>query len=232
MKRKAKDPDFSLVLEQRIVFEDEHLLVLNKPAGLLSQEDGSPAPAAAPLLKELRKRGGKPLAFLAPVHRLDRNTSGALILAKTPAAAAKLTEAMKAGNVSRTYVAVVKGDPGERGSFDFPLKKDPRTNEVSVHPSGQAALTHFIRKEKRGPVSLVEVRLETGRSHQIRVHFSHAKHALVGDKKYAPRPWNDLFHRPALHAVCIEFTHPAKNTAITVDCPLEADLRELLAGFE
>ena len=208
-------------LRSLILFETEDYLVLNKPAGLLSQPDKSKSPDAAELLKdELR------LVFLAPVHRLDRNTSGCLILAKNSAAANRFAEWIKRGKVHRTYIAVVKGTPPESGKIDVPLKKDEESNQSFVSETGKAAVTHFKRLEKLGATSIVEVTLETGRSHQIRAHFAHIKCPLIGDKKYGKKPWSEIFDRPALHAVSIEF--PDVNEVRKVSCAWPEDIKDLV----
>jgi RluA family pseudouridine synthase len=201
-----------------IVAETAGFLVVDKPAGVLSQRDKSGHEDLAALLqKDLR------LPFLAPVHRLDRNTSGLILLAKSAAGARDLTEKLQRGEIDRTYVAVVKGDPGESGRFDFRLRKNEKTNEVFVDPNGDEAVTVFTREKKMGNSSVVRVRLETGRSHQIRVHFAHAGHALLGDRKYAKKPWSEIFPRPALHSA--ELRVDGK----TYEAPLPNDIKGLLA---
>lgn len=200
-----------------IAHESEGFLVVNKPAGVLSQKDKSGDDDLAALLKKDLK-----LSFLAPVHRLDRNTSGLILLAKSSDWAKKLTDWLQDGRVHRTYLAIVKGDPGERGTYDFRLKKREQSNEVFVDPKGDEALTDFERVQKLGNSCLVKVRLRTGRSHQIRVHFAHAGHALLGDKKYAKKPWSEIFIRPALHSAELELP------GLKVDVPLPDDMKNLL----
>jgi len=211
-----------------ILYEDPGLMVVNKPAGVLSQKDKSGDDDLAALLQKDFQKSGEALPFLAPVHRLDRNTSGAILLAKNSETARLLSNWIKEGKVHRTYLAVVKGDPGEKGRFEFRLKKNEKTNEVSVSSSGEEAITEYLRTQKLGNSSVVRVRLLTGRSHQIRVHFSHAGHALIGDKKYAKKPWSEIFGRPALHAAQIEFPNPAfgKNTLVKATVP--KDIQALL----
>lgn len=211
-----------------IVREAEGFIVVNKPAGILSQKDKSGEDDLAGLLKKEALKTGHPYSFLAPVHRLDRNTSGLLLLAKSPEWARRLTDWLQAGRIKRTYLAIAKGDPGESGRYDFPLRKNDKTNEVFVHPDGNEAITEFTRLQKLGNSSLLSVRLLTGRSHQIRVHFAHAGHALIGDKKYAKKPWSEIFGRPALHAAKIEFPDEGSETVLTVEAALPADLRDLL----
>lgn len=200
-----------------IVHEAPGFLVIDKPAGVLSQKDKSGDEDLAEILqKELR------LPFLAPVHRLDRNTSGLILLAKDSTTARALTDQLQAKKIRREYLAIVKGDPGESGRFEFRLRKNEKTNEVFVDPKGDEAVTEFEREQKMGNSSLVRVRLLTGRSHQIRVHFSHAGHALLGDRKYAKKPWSEIFGRPALHSA--ELVVEGR----TFRASLPQDMRELL----
>jgi RluA family pseudouridine synthase len=206
-----------------ILFNGEDYLAVSKPAGVLSQKDKSGDKDLAAILKKELEKGGAKIPFLAPVHRLDRNTSGLLLLARTSAAAKRLTEWMQEGKIRKTYLAVVKGDPGESGRYDFPLWKDEKKNQSFVRASGDEALTEFKRLEKMGSTSLVEVRLRTGRSHQIRAHFAHAGHALIGDRKYGKKPWSEIFHRPALHAFRLELP------GAKIECPPPEDMKELHA---
>lgn len=207
----------------KILADSEHFLVIDKPAGLLSQPDKTgDEDVAAALRSELD------LEFLAPVHRLDRNTSGCLILAKTNAAASALSTAIKAGKVKRTYHAMVKGSPDERGTIDAPLQKNEGENRSFVSKAGKPALTHYVRLKKCGATSLVEVTLDTGRSHQIRAHFSYIGCPLIGDKKYGKKPWSEIYTRPALHAISVEFPHPVTKEVCKISCPLPDDLRQLI----
>lgn len=206
-----------------ILHVDKGFFVVNKPAGVLSQKDKSGEDDLAALVKkDLEKKGDK-VPFLAPVHRLDRNTSGLLILARSPEAARELTDWLQSGEIRKTYLAIVKGDPGEGGRYDFPLKKDEKKNQSFVKPGGDEALTEFKRLQKMGSSSLVEVNILTGRSHQIRAHFSHTGHALLGDRKYGKKPWSEIFPRPALHAYRLEIPG-----GIKVEAPLPEDMQALL----
>jgi len=215
-------------LKDWIVFEDTGFLIVNKPAGILSQKDKSGDEDLAAILQNSFKKVGAPLPFLAPVHRLDRNTSGLILLAKNSETARQLSEQLKAGRINRTYVAIAKGDPGENGRYDFRLKKNTKTNEVTVNAEGEEALTEFRRLQRLGNSSLMQIRLLTGRSHQIRVHFAHAGHALIGDKKYAKKPWSEIFGRAALHAAELEFPDADGRKMKTVKAPLPRDMQELL----
>lgn len=209
-------------MKEWIVHEAAGFIVVNKPAGILSQKDKSGDQDLATILqKDLA------LPFLAPVHRLDRNTSGLILLAKNSETANELTELLRDKIIQRRYLAVVKGDPGESGRFDFPLRKNSNTNEVFVDPKGSPAVTEYLRLEKMGNSSLMQVRLLTGKSHQIRVHFAHAGHALIGDKKYAKKPWSEIFGRAALHSW--ELDIPVETKDLKYRAPLPQDMRDLLA---
>lgn len=211
-----------------LVYETEKFVAVNKPAGVLSQKDKSGEDDLAALLSKEWKREGKRVDFLAPVHRLDRNVSGLILLAKTSAGAKELSVWLVEGKINRTYLAIAKGDPGESGKFEFRLKKDSATNQVRVTNDGEEAITQFTRLQKLGNSSLMKVCLLTGRSHQIRVHFSHAGHALIGDKKYAKKPWSEIFHRPALHATELEM--PGENgKVLQLRATTPKDFTDLLA---
>lgn len=207
-----------------IIFEDEKFMAVNKPAGVLSQRDKSGDEDLSDLVRKERKKVGTTLSFLAPVHRLDRNTSGIILLAKSSTAAKQLTDWMKNGLIHRSYLALVKGDTGPSGQYNFRLRKNSDENQVYVDPRGEEAITEFIQLQKLGSASLVKAKLLTGRSHQIRVHFAHAGHALIGDKKYAKKPWSEIFHRPALHAFELEM--PDRTSPLRA--PIPTDFSALL----
>jgi len=214
------------LLPIKVIYENDFFLAVDKPAGVLSQKDKSGDPDLAELLqRDFAKKGGR-LPFLAPAHRLDRNTSGLLLLAKNAEGARLVTGWIKDGKLGKTYLALVKGDPGKSGRYDFPLAKDEENNQAYVSEDGSAALTEFRRSQFLGNSSLVEVSLHTGRSHQIRAHFAAAGHALLGDKKYAKKPWSEIFGRPALHAWRLSLPAEAGLRA-----PLTAHLPEDFRGL-
>lgn len=211
-----------------VLEENEHFLAVDKPAGVLSQKDKSKEACISDIL--LRERGS---TFLHPVHRLDRNTSGILVLAKSSSAAKMLSEGIQGNHWKKIYLALVKGNPGEKGRIDLALKKDEAKNISKVDPTGEPASTEFQRIDFNGSMSLVKINLLTGRSHQIRVHFSHMGHALIGDRKYAKKPWSELANRPLLHAYELDFRFLEKAYAIR--CPIPVDMKEFLrkvGGFQ
>ena len=208
-------------MNPRILHEERDFLVIDKPAGLLSQKDKSGDPDAAAVMIKHGVNG-----FLAPVHRLDRNTSGILVLAKNKEAAAQWSELFRGRELEKTYLALVKGDTGPKGDYNFPLKKNADENQVYEDETGLEAHTEFKQLQKLGNSSLVEVRLHTGRPHQIRAHFSLAGHALLGDKKYGKKPWSEIFHRPALHAHRLKAVWQGKK--LLFQAPIPQDFSELL----
>ncbi|MDQ4065538.1 MAG: RluA family pseudouridine synthase [Actinomycetota bacterium] len=219
-----------------IRYEDERLLVVSKPAGIVTHpargnEQGTLVNALLAL--------GKPLAGMTSsrpgiVHRLDKDTSGLLLVAKDDAAHAHLVGALQARAITRTYLALVRGTPSsDRGSIDAPLGRHPRRRvAMAVVPGGRSAVTHFTVLSHAERVSLLEVTLETGRTHQIRVHLAHLGHPVVGDRVYGgggdlPRALG--LTRPFLHAWKLAFPHPDDNRRIPVTDPLPEDLRSALA---
>ena len=206
-----------------VLYHGQGYLVVNKPAGVLSQRDKSGDEDLATLLNQELK-----LPFLAPVHRLDRNTSGLILLATDSATAKALTDQLQANEIEKTYLAIAKGDPGPAGTYDQPLRKDEARNQSFVHPKGDKALTHFTQLQKLGNSSLMEVRIETGRPHQIRAHFAHAGHALLGDRKYGKKPWSEIFGRPALHSARLKLADPKTRQVKEFKAGLPDDMRQLL----
>jgi len=219
-----------------IRYEDADLLVINKPAGLVVHP-GAGQPAGTlqnALLHFDAKLVEIPRAGI--VHRLDKDTSGVMVVARSLRAHTKLVEALQERDVHRQYVAVVLGPMIAGGSVDAPIGRHPRDRlkqAVVEEPAGKHALTHYRVRERFRGHTLIECRLETGRTHQIRVHMAHAKHPLVGDTQYGggmklPKGATaELvetlrgFKRQALHAEKLEFEHPVSGelVSVTVDAP-------------
>ncbi|MFN0161726.1 MAG: RluA family pseudouridine synthase [Burkholderiales bacterium] len=223
-----------------IVHEDEALMVIDKPAGLVVHPaagnwDGTLLNA---LLHHAPQLEGVPRAGI--VHRLDRDTSGLMVVARTLAAHTALTRQLAARSVRREYEALVAGCVARAGQVDAPLGRDPRQRTriavVDEESSGaRAAVTHFrvLRHYLRDAVeaTLVECRLETGRTHQIRVHMQHLGHPVVGDQTYGRAPWKAWLPRQALHARRLALTHPASGRLVEWTSPLPADIKRLLASL-
>lgn len=216
-------------------FEDAHLLVLSKPAGLLSQAGKKGDPN---LVDCLRKRFGRP--YVGLVHRLDRNTSGLMVVAKRTKAAQRLTLQLQQGRLVRRYRAWLRGRLEHSARWEHFLLKHEARNEVRVvagaRPGAkQAALTvtPVGYGDWRGlAVTLAELELETGRSHQIRAQAAACGFPLLGDLKYGPRvaPQHatpPAFGRPALHSFHLEFDHPVTGTRQVFEDPLPEDMRSI-----
>lgn len=216
-----------------IVHEDDDLLVIDKPAGL-AVHGGSGLSLG--LIEALRRE--RPHArFLELVHRLDRDTSGLLLVAKRRAALLVLHEALRAGQVEKRYVALVRDRwPAHRQQVKVPLHKFKlRSGERMVEASGggKEATTRFLVKRRFSDSTLVDVELLTGRTHQARVHAAYAGHPIAGDVKYGEREFNRLMRhrgltRLFLHASRLRFKHPGSGRKLTITAPLPAELTQVL----
>ncbi len=227
-----------------ILYEDDALLVINKPPGLVvhpaaGNPDGTlqnallfydPALAAVP-------RSGI-------VHRLDKETSGLLVVARTLAAHHRLVEQLQARHIRREYDAVVSGVMTAGGTVEAPIGRHPVDRKrMSVIPGGKPALTHYRVKERFAGHTRILVRLETGRTHQIRVHMAHIHYPLLGDPVYGGRmrlpsaAGTELrrvvreFRRQALHATRLSLTHPSTGQSMTWRAPQPADMVRLVAAL-
>ena len=214
--------------------EDEHLLVVAKPAGLVVHAGSGTR--ETPTLVDALQSMGVPLAAGADVtrpgivHRLDRGTSGLLVVAKTTAAREGLVATFQRHDVDRRYWVVADGVPDPPGAtIDAPIARaQSNRTKFTVAASGRRAVTHYDVAEAFGRAAVLTVRLETGRTHQVRVHLSAIGHPVAGDTVYgasaALRAELGLT-RPALHAAHLGFTHPVTREPIELDEPLPADLR-------
>lgn len=217
-----------------IVYEDKDLLVVDKPAGMVVH----PAPGhySGTLVNALLHHCGEELTgiggVLRPgiVHRLDKDTSGLLVVAKTEQSHRHLVAQMKSRQVNRIYLALVKGNLAvASGVVDAPIGRHPvQRKRMAVIGSGKEAVTHFRVLEAFPGYTLLEVRLHTGRTHQIRVHLAHIGHPVVGDPVYGRGRDNLGLERQALHAAQLSFTHPATGQGLTFVSPLPPDIRAAL----
>jgi len=224
-----------------ILYEDEALIIINKPAGMVVH----PAAGAkentllnallyhCPSLNQLPRAG--------IIHRLDKDTSGLLIIAKTPSSFKHLSHQLKKHSISRIYQAIVKSVLISGGTIDQPIARHPlQRKRMTVLETGKPAVTHYRIIEKYRDFTRVKVELETGRTHQIRVHFAFILHPLLGDQTYAGRlslpkgaspslvQMLRQFKRQALHASELKFTHPVTHKPLAFEAPLPADMQELI----
>jgi 23S rRNA pseudouridine1911/1915/1917 synthase len=216
-----------------IVYEDRDLIVIDKPAGLVVHPGaGNPDRtllnallAHAPELRQVPRAG--------IVHRLDRDTSGLLAVARNVTAQASLAAQLAGRTARRTYLALVHGDPPAQGSIDAPIGRDARARtRMAVTRRGKESRTRYRVLERFGRAALLECRLETGRTHQIRVHLQHIHHPLIGDPVYRRGTRHGLpFARQALHAASLELVHPRSGKRMAWRSPLPADMKKLLANL-
>jgi 23S rRNA pseudouridine1911/1915/1917 synthase len=233
-------------IDLNIVFEDDHLVIVDKPAGLVvhpaaGHADGTLVNA---LLHHCKGRlsgiGGVQRPGI--VHRIDRDTSGLLVVAKSDKAHEGLAKLFAAHDIERRYLAVVAGHPAPpAGTIRTQIGRHPTNRKkmaVLSEPKGKHAVTHFHMIEPLKSASLVECRLETGRTHQVRVHMAHIGHPLIGDSTYNNRqkaflfgPNQSYFQRQALHAVSLGFIHPITGEKLGFESALPDDIQQLLSSI-
>ena len=227
-----------------VLYEDAHVFVLNKPAGLVvhpgaGNPDGTLVNALLfrdPALAALPRAG--------IVHRLDKDTSGVMVVARTLPAHTSLVEQLSARDVHRQYLAVVLGAMVSGGTVRAPIDRHPRDRlKMAVRDDGRDAVTHYRLRERFRGHTAVECKLETGRTHQIRVHMAHVKYPIVGDPLYGgplklPKGASEElvaalrgFRRQALHAETLEFTHPVSGEPVRTTAPVPQDMLDLMAAL-
>ncbi len=225
-------------IDLEIAYEDDTLLVINKPPGLVVHPgsgnwEGTMLNALlhhAPKLKTLPRAG--------IVHRLDKDTSGLLVVAKTLESQTHLVRQLQGRTVKREYLAIVEGAIAVGGSVDAPIGRDPRDRlKMAIVPNGKAAITHYQPMEGFAQNTLLSCRLETGRTHQIRVHMRSIGHALLGDIVYRGKARAlhpelqkaiKTFGRQALHATRLGLIHPSSTKQMEWHAPLPEDMAKLL----
>ena len=225
-------PDAPEAIPLDIVYEDPALLVINKPVGLVVHP-GSGNPQGTllnALLHHVPQVAELPRAGI--VHRLDKDTSGLMVVAKTLQAHTDLVRQLQARTVKRDYLTLVYGEVDREGTVDAPLARDPfNRTKRGVHPLGKPAITHYEVVERFPGITLLRCKLETGRTHQIRVHMQHIGHPLVGEQIYTAsrRSHHKLpFPRQALHAERLGLIHPVLQESMQWQCPLPEDFAALL----
>jgi len=228
-----------------IVFEDDHLLVLNKPPGLVVHPGAGnwSGTLLNALLYRFPELQSIPRAGI--VHRLDKQTSGLMVVARTLQAHKSLVDALQLREVSREYVALVEGKLIAGGCVEEPIGRHPvERKRMAVRENGKPAVTHYRINRRYQSHTLLDVKLETGRTHQIRVHMAHIHHSIVGDPVYGNRrrvpkgmKEADLlalrgFRRQALHAKRLGLVHPGSGEAVSWEAPIPDDYTELLSMLE
>ncbi len=220
-----------------IVFEDDALLVINKPAGLVVHPGNGNASGTLlnALLHHAPQLAGIPRAGI--VHRLDKDTSGLLVVAKTLTAQTDLVRQLQARTVKRHYLALALGVIDLGGTIDAPLGRHPvhRTKMAVLRSGGREAKTHYLVRERFTKATLLECQLETGRTHQIRVHLASRGNPLAGDPVYGKTCSGDAlldtFKRQALHAWRLALVHPVSQLEMSWESPLPVDFAQLLEAL-
>jgi 23S rRNA pseudouridine1911/1915/1917 synthase len=224
-----------------LLYEDARLLIVDKPTGLLTVPTATDVHEEDTALARIREylhhlRPHDP--YVGLVHRIDRGTSGAVAFALDGETRHALIQLFSRHAIERRYLALVKGEPGpDRGRIDVPIKDEYREGRRHLshgESSGRDAVTHFEVRERLGDAALLELRLETGRQHQIRLHLTHLGHPILGDKVYgAARAWvrGVTLRRPMLHAASLGFTHPWTGDPVRAESPLPADFADLLTAL-
>ncbi len=224
------------LIREAVLYEDDSLLILNKPPGIAVHAGSGLDHGVIEILRALRPQQ----PFIELAHRLDRETSGCLLIAKTRPMLKALHDLLRQGGIGKHYLALVKGRwrGGARGVTAALEKQSPRTGQrkVQVSDAGKAAATQFAPRQIYRDVSLLEVTLDTGRTHQIRVHAAHIEHPLAGDDKYGDWEFNRRMKaqglkRLFLHAHRLAFTLPG-GRKIALTAPLPDDLQQILDRLE
>lgn len=228
-----------------IVYEDEHLIIVNKPAGLVVHPGAGNTSGTLvnALLHHAPELDALPRAGL--VHRIDKDTTGLLVVARTLEAHASLVEALQAREINREYEAVVRGHLVAGGTIDKPIERDPNDRtKMAIRQGGRESVTHYRVLERFKSHTRLRLKLETGRTHQIRIHMASEKHPLVGDPVYGGRlaipagtsPALEAmlrgFNRQALHARRLGLVHPASGEVMDWQVPPPADMQALIAALK
>ena len=234
-------------LPLQILYEDPDLVIIDKPAGLVvhpaaGHADETLVNALLFHISDLSGIGGEIRPGI--VHRLDKDTSGVMIIAKNDEAHRKLTAAWGTDAIRKEYLAIVYGTPAAaRGNIDAPIGRDPRDRKrMAVVAGGRAAITDYEVLERFRGASLLRCVLRTGRTHQIRVHLKHLGHPIVGDPVYSGPQWRGIpdkqlqkalasMERQALHAAKITFDHPRSGVRMTFEAPVPGDMAALLKAL-
>jgi 23S rRNA pseudouridine1911/1915/1917 synthase len=229
-------------LPLNIVYEDSQLLVLDKPAGLTVHPGNGNwhGTLLNGLLYHYPELAVIPRAGI--VHRLDKDTTGLMVVARTAAAQLHLIQQLQQRSVSRVYRALVEGHPFKQGIINKNIGRDPfnRLKMTTLDYGGREAITHYRVLQQFDKIAYIECKLETGRTHQIRVHMKNIAHPIVGDLSYGSRKINyhpdvvtaiQNLHRQALHAIKLSFIHPQNGKVISIKNRLAPDMRELLQAL-
>jgi 23S rRNA pseudouridine1911/1915/1917 synthase len=237
MEREQSDDILPQELPLQFLYEDQDLLIVNKQAGMIVHPThGHYVNTIANGVVYYWQSKGESFRF-RPIHRLDQETSGVLAIAKNAYVHQQISEQMIAHTIHKEYMALVYGNvEADKGTIEGPIDRDPEQPHMRiVTPDGYDAVTHYEVEARFGQLTLVRIQLETGRTHQIRVHMKHIGHPLVGDKMYMLSDYNELaeqidqtINRQALHAYKLGFTHPGTRQWIEFTADLPDDMNRVI----
>lgn len=220
-----------------VVYEDDHMIIINKPRGMVvhpaaGNYSGTLVNALLEHCQDLSGING----VIRPgiVHRLDKDTSGVMVVAKNDQSHLNLALQIKERHASRKYIAIVHGNiKEEQGVINAPIGRHPvdRKKMAVVFSNSKTAITHFRTIERFGNYTVVECKLQTGRTHQIRVHMAHIGHPVVGDPKYGPEKQHFTIEGQALHSAQLSLAHPVTGETMCFSAPLPADMEMILANL-
>lgn len=217
-------------MELQVVYEDADVIVINKPSGIVVHPTKSypKGTLASGVLYYFKEKGENCIVRL--VSRLDMDTSGLILIAKNQFSHMALARDMQREDFKKNYLAIVHGKlENKQGTIDLPIYRPEGDNiRRVVDERGQKSITHFEVVEEFKSGSLVKLTLDTGRTHQIRVHLSHIGHSIYGDSLYGTGEDSQYIHRQALHAYKLSFPHPRTGNIITLECNIPQDMKELI----
>lgn len=225
-------------MQLEILYEDEYLIAVNKPHGLLVHRSSIASDASEFALQILRQQIGK---MVHPAHRLDRKTGGVLLFSLDREMDGLIQPMFASRQISKTYLAVLRGHAPAEGTIDYALKKENgMMQEAITHYStlAHAEIDLPFGKHPTSRYSLVEARPETGRMHQLRRHFAHILHPIIGDRPHGCNKQNKLWKETfamdtmMLHATTLSFTHPIRHTEVTIKAPIHPEFARVLATLK
>lgn len=225
---KSSDAIVPVKLDFKIVYDDEDIMVISKPAGMpVHPSQGNYGNTLANGIAYIFEQNGDPFVFRA-VNRLDRDTSGLLVIAKNPLSACILSDMIRKHCIEREYIAIAEGLTPEYGTVNAPVaRKEDSTIERCVdYVHGEKAITHYRRIDYKNGYSLLKIKLETGRTHQIRVHMKHIGHPLPGDFIYNPD--YSAINRQALHSASLVFPHPITGKLLRFEEEMPEDMKKVI----
>ena len=226
-------------IDLNIIFEDDHIIVMNKPANMVVHPGAGNMTGTISNALLWHNNDQKNLPRAGIVHRLDKDTTGLMVAAKSSIAYHSLVKQLSERTVSRKYIAIVEGDIYEEGKINEPIGRDPSNRiKMAVNHKGKEAITNYTPYASYEGFTLIECRLETGRTHQIRVHMKSIKHPIIGDQTYN-KSSNRLelvdiesFPRQALHAYSLSFNHPVSEEKVSYTIDLPKDMQDLCDKLE